>query len=57
MELCGKDFKAMMFFEYLTSLMQKQCSDKIKSTSGNEAPSKATTYGWFKEFFSVLKQS
>ena len=52
MELCRRDFRAMIFYDFRQGLTQKQCCDRMKSTFGSEAPSKATIYNCFKEFSS-----
>ena len=40
----------MIFYDFRQGLTQKQCYDRMKSTFGSEASSKAMINNWFKEF-------
>lgn len=50
MELTREHFRAMIYYDFRRGLSQQQCIEELKSTFGDEAPSKTTVYHWFGEF-------
>ena len=51
MELNCEHFCAIIFYNFRRGLTQKQCIDKLYSIFADEAPSKASVYRWFGEFY------
>jgi len=50
MELNREHFRAMIYYDFRRGLSQHQCVDQLKSTFGDEAPSKTTVYDWYSQF-------
>lgn len=50
MNLSREHFRAMILYDFKSSLTRKQCVEKLRSAFGDEAPSKSTVYEWYAEF-------
>lgn len=50
MNLTREHFRAMIFYDFKSSLTPKQCGDRLRNAFGEEAPSNATIYNWYSEF-------
>ncbi|XP_033224916.1 uncharacterized protein LOC117177920 [Belonocnema kinseyi] len=50
MELTREHFRAMIFYDFRSNLSVEECSQRLISAFGDEAPSKKTIYWCFNEF-------
>ena len=50
MDLKREHFRAMIYYDYKSSLKEKQCLQRLKNAFGDLCPSQGTVYNWFREF-------
>ena len=50
MELTREHYRAMIFYDFKARLNQNECLQRLRLAFGNECPSRATVFRWFKEF-------
>lgn len=50
MELSRKDFRAMIFYDFKSSLSPQECAARLQNAFGREAPWLSTVRQWFVEF-------
>lgn len=50
MNLSREHFRAMIFYDFKSSLTPKECIERLRSAFGDKAPSQSTVYEWYAEF-------
>ncbi|XP_026760939.1 histone-lysine N-methyltransferase SETMAR-like [Galleria mellonella] len=50
MELSRKDFRAMIFYDFKSSLSPQDCAARLQNAFGREAPCLSTVRRWYAEF-------
>ena len=50
MELTREHYRAMIFYDFKAGLNQNECLQRLRLAVGNECPSHATVFRWFKQF-------
>lgn len=50
MDFSREHFRAMIFYDFKSSLTPKQCIDRLQSAFGEEALSPSTVYDWYAKF-------
>ena len=51
-DLFRKDFRAMMYCDYFQGKSFRECFQSLKHCLGDQSPSKATVFWWFRQFMS-----
>ena len=51
-DLSRRDFRAMMYYDYWQGKSCQECFQNLKHCYGNQWPSKATVFRWFRQFMS-----
>ena len=47
-----RDFRAMMYYDYCQGKCFQECFQSLKHCFGDQSPSKATIFRWFRQFMS-----
>ena len=51
-DLSRRDFRAMMYYDNCQGKSFQECFQSLKHCSGDQSPSEATIFRWFKQFMS-----
>ena len=51
-DLSRRDFQAMMYYDYCQGKSFQECFQSLKHCFGDQSPSKATVFRWFRQFIS-----
>ena len=51
-DLLRRDFRAMMYYDYYQGKSFQECFQSLKHCYGDQSPSKATVFRWFRQFMS-----
>ena len=51
-DLSRRDFRVMMYYDYFHGKYFQECFQSLKRCFGDQSPSKATVFRWFRQFMS-----
>ena len=51
-DLSRRDFRAIMYYDYCQGKSFQECFQSLKHCFGNQSPSKASVFRWFRQFMS-----
>ena len=51
-DLSRRDFRATMYYDYCQGKSFQECFQSLKHCFGDQSPSKATVFRWFRQFMS-----
>ena len=51
-DLSRRDFRAMMYYDYCQGTSFQESFQSLKRCFGDQSPSKATVFRWFRQFMS-----
>ena len=54
-DLSRRDFRAMMYYDYCQGKSFQECFKSLKHCFGDQSPSKATVFRWFRQFMSGVR--
>ena len=49
-DLSRRDFRTMMYYDYYQGKSFQECFQSLKHCFGDQSPSKATVFRWFRQF-------
>ena len=56
-DLSQSDFRALMYYDYCQGKYFQGCFQSLKHCFGDQSPSKATVFMWFRQFMSEARTS